>query len=267
MTAFFVVSAQLNLDIEGLSFLRDPNSANWLRIICIPLLFAIIGGRPIGWLLIRPVASVLHIAHPELDHKRVWILSTTAIWLSIAMLTLYPYQQLPLFIQGILLITVSAWATMSGIVGGFLGAIGQIEKGRKDWREYSAVGGSVTGSLLVGFQTLMSLALLPNTKPSVGPGNVVEFCLLLAGISFVSMIPYAVIWPLFVVASKLIRFGKEFHISYVLISGSLWTGIGYLVGSKMFTDANSFDGLVCGVAMGLCGACGGWAIGEFKTHV
>ncbi len=184
---------------------------------------------------------------------------------SITILALYPYQQLPLLRQVILLITISAWSAMSGLVGGYLGAIAPTGYGRGEWRECSAIGGSVTGSLWVSSQALISLFLSPGIKAFDELGSVVGFCLLLAGMSFVFFIPYIFIWPLFVGGSKLIRFGREFHLSYVLISGSVWAGIGFLAGTKMLTDANIIGGLVQGGIMGLCGACGGWAIGQFRA--
>jgi hypothetical protein len=264
VTAFFAVIAQFNLfdlNVERLYF----NPTGWPTIICGLLFFAIFGGRPIGWLFIRPVANILHITCPELDPKRVWIISTVSVWLSIVILALYPYQQLPPLLQGGLLIAVLVWVAISGIIGGFLGAIAPIGKGPKEGVQYLAVGGAVTGSLLMSFQILMSLILSSTLKPFNGPENVVKFCLLVTVVSFVSMFPYILIVPLSAGASKLIRFGEEFHLAYVLIGGIVWAAIGYLGGGNLFMDATSVDGLVLVGVMGLCGACGGWATGQFMA--
>ncbi|MBN1428941.1 MAG: hypothetical protein JXB07_11195 [Anaerolineae bacterium] len=260
---FFAVSVQLDLDVEGLSFLREPGSVNWPGIICGPLLFAIVaGGRPVGWLFIRPIAVSLHLIWPQLNRKAIWMISTVSICVPFVILALYPYQQLPLLRQIIMVILAAFWATVFGIMAGFLGAVVQTKHSRKEWVEDSAIGSSVTGGLWVSLQVLMSLFLSPGIKLELG--SVVEGCLLLAGISFISYIPYVLMWPLLVGTSKLIRYGRECHISYVLISGSIWMIIGYLVGTQMLTDTNVIGGFVQGCVMGLCGACGGWTIGEFR---
>ncbi len=262
---FLVVATRLNLNIDGLSSSSDRISINGLGVICLSMLFAIIGGQSIGWLFIRPIASVLCIVYPGLDRKRLWIISTTSTCLLIAILALYPFQQLSLLLQAGLLFATAAWAVLFGIVGGFLGATVPTGKGRQEARQYPIVGGAVTGSLLMSFQMLLSL-MRPSTAGSFnGPDNVVEFCLALAGVSLVATLPYLLIVPLSIGASGFMHFGEEFHPAYVLISGIAWGAIGYLIGGELFMGTKLIDGLVYGGVMGLCGACGGWAVGEFRA--
>lgn len=266
MTLFFVGAAQLDLGIDGLSFLGEVSPTTWVGLVCFPFLFALIGGRPMGWLLVRPLAGFLQVIYPGLDPKRVWMISTTAVWLPIAILALYPYQQLPPALEALLLVAAAVWVVIAGVLGGYRGAAVEIGSDRADWREGSAIGGSVTGSLLYCAILLVSLVLSPATRPGDGSGGVAELVLFLAGIAFVSMIPFAITWPLLVVTSKLIGIGREVHLSYVLFGGALWAAIGYLAGTHMLTNSNVVAGLTYAGLVGLCGACGGWAIGEFRPH-
>lgn len=254
--AFF----QFNIDIESLSFISgDLDFGAAYVISCLSIAFVIFGGRSIGWLFIRPAAGILHRKFPRFDTRKVWIISTVSVWVPITFLALYPYQQSNPLLQGVLLIGVLLWVIASGAVGGHLGAKASMDKSPKEWREYMVIGGTTTGSSLVGLQTLANLVLSPASITTNVSNSVIGLCLSLPLLSFVAMLPYFLIVPLSVGLSLFSPLDAKPHMAHVLVSGITFTIIGFLLSGG--------NGNVWIIPMGLCGACGGWAIAQFREDV
>ena len=128
----------------------------WYMVACVSIGFIMMGGRAIGWLFTRPFATILREAFPRVDHTLIWTFSSALVWTSLALLITKPLQNQTDFWGWFSFFVITILACIAGILGGRVGA-GISGGPYRDSRELVAIGGTVTGSLVVGVQTLMDL--------------------------------------------------------------------------------------------------------------
>ena len=269
IAAFFLIYfafVEFNFDIGNLPFLfRNQDFGFWYVTVCLAVGFVVFGGRSIGWLFIRPIASMLHILRPSLDTRKIWIISAAFVWVPLTLLVLFPHQQSVSLLHASLLVGASLWAIAAGMVGGIIAARTSMAELRKKWDEHVAVGGTVTGSLLTTVYALSILEFSPGAVRYLAP-VVIFFCLALSLISLVAMLPFALTEPICVLLLRLDFLHGRIHVPYVFVSGVAWFLIGYFVfGGSTSSSTNVFASFFPAIPMGLCGVCGGWAIGQFKA--
>ena len=130
-------------------------------------------------------------------------------------------------------------------------------------REMISTGGLVTGSLLLTAQTFLNI-LLSGDKSPLGPlTTMITFTLGLAVVPILCVLPYIVIYPLSAIFSRINFFEGKMEQIYMITSATCWT----LIGMLLFNQSSDFGRagrFLFIVLFAVCGACGGWVIGQLK---
>jgi len=235
-------------------------------IFCLSLIFIFSGGTAIGWLLTRPLATVLCKLFPDAEYTFIWALSNAIVWSSIVFLTTQPLQYQTGFLQWVSFAIILILTLVSSAVGGRLGA--RVSTGwsidyREQWVsngfEQIVIGGIVTGSLFFIAQSFVSIISLGDTPTPQLVSSTITFCAGLAFLSIICMLPYIFITPLL----SVIPIRGHSMLAYSLTSAVFWVLVGIVFfGTSMGVDF--LGSLISILVTGLCGACGGWAIGQLK---
>lgn len=235
-------------------------------LMCLSLGFIVLGGRAIGWLLIRPLATVICEIFPDTEYTSIWAWSSAVIWIPIVLLITQPFEYQAGILKWVFFVVIVFQTLVFSVWGGKSGARVAIGPS-KDYRELIVTGGTVTGgSLLIGLQVLVSVFSIGGSSSSPLASTVLAFCIALALLSFLCMFPYILIVPLSSTISRVGVFQNHLLLAFSLTSAACWSLIA-LFFFRISENVNLLGGLSFVIVIGLCGASGGWAVGQFKQEV
>jgi hypothetical protein len=236
----------------------------WYVTLCISFGFVILGGASVGWLLTRPMASVVGKISPQNDTNLNWIIGNILVWLFLVVSVILPLMDGQLTWHWLLFLLILVLTGVASAFGGRWGTRVATTKPSQDYRELSRIGSVVSSSIFTA--SIIGLGLFAPQTTSTPNENALGlgFILSLTAFSFVGFFPYMLlIVPISALLTKLNYFKNTPHLVFVVVSAVCWSLPGIAILGNVI-DFGVIGSLLGGMYGAFCGACGGWAIGTLK---
>ena len=231
---------------------------------CLGVLFVLVGGRSINWLLTRPLAMFLCTLFPHVEYSMNWAIANAFVWFTLVFLIIHPDLFKPEFASWAPAIFVLILTLILSFLCGRIGAR-LLTYPSKNQKELVAAGATATSSFIFGAQAFVRLISFNQTNFHELPGATLAFCLIIALFSLLFVLPYFLISLILSAISNVSSTEDNLLLNYTLTSAICWLLIGLFFARGVVTDSLRANlGML--IIFGLGGASGGWVIGQIKEN-